>query len=730
MYIARLGKYSGTEHYEDLEYHEHGGLPEWANDDPLKFWKASDDQERENGTVYREVEYSLPRELALEQRIACAHEIRHRLIANRHAYQLDLHNKVASDGGAQPHVHFMWSERVRDDVERGVEQYFRRYNAKSPNKGGCRKESAFERLQEIRRIVADVQNEFLERYGFDRRVDHRTLKEQGIDREPGQHRGPEVRYMKQRLAVRRQAVADLEDQIATEIETIDQDAYQEYFSAYELERTYGSSEHRFGEEWGLATQQDALRARRGAGHGLRPLSACRLAAAPSASERSTERRRHTDLLPADLHSRGRISQPLRRAVLSHQQQPVTGEIAMPENAPTSQAPERPEVKLSPIEIAAIAAKRHPNWLQFYNQLRTAEDSGQIRKGMPFAEYMARREGYWTAEDEARRVREAAEAEDRKKRDASEDARRKSDDMRDKARKVEFILSPSESREIPPGRPGIGTGPSRKLIRRGDAKSYDVFDEDLFVAHVECQPGQPGAFRIESDDSEIAAELGFQFALEQRWPVIHIHGGDFNFQNRLLNLANDHNPPIPIYGATGKALNLIAHERDGLRESATRQALEQALASAPRLMPFDETGERGLFNWWHKICASVKAAFTSLTAGHPAGAGLEPDTEIVDRELADRALKCPQSSLSVYRALAMHSLSPDRASAEYQVDTVGAVQYAHWLGQQGQPLPNWPELVRLAREHDARQVAADEAANSTTATQATNRGEDDGAAPRN
>lgn len=36
----------------------------------------------------------------------------------------------------------------------------------------------------------DAANENLERCGYDDRIDHRTLKEQGIDREPEEHRGP------------------------------------------------------------------------------------------------------------------------------------------------------------------------------------------------------------------------------------------------------------------------------------------------------------------------------------------------------------------------------------------------------------------------------------------------------------------------------------------------------------------------------------------------------------
>jgi hypothetical protein len=47
-------------------------------------------------------------------------------------------------------------------------------------------------LEELKARWALVQNQALERAGLDIRVDHRSLRDQGIEREPGQHRGPAV----------------------------------------------------------------------------------------------------------------------------------------------------------------------------------------------------------------------------------------------------------------------------------------------------------------------------------------------------------------------------------------------------------------------------------------------------------------------------------------------------------------------------------------------------------
>ncbi|WP_407217985.1 MobA/MobL family protein [Escherichia coli] len=60
-------------------------------------------------------------------------------IGDRHAYQWALHVPTAADGGEQPHFHLMFSERQVDGIDRDPEQYFKRYNAKAPEKGGARK---------------------------------------------------------------------------------------------------------------------------------------------------------------------------------------------------------------------------------------------------------------------------------------------------------------------------------------------------------------------------------------------------------------------------------------------------------------------------------------------------------------------------------------------------------------------------------------------------------------
>lgn len=192
-YIAREGKYEKSAgRYEDLEAKGHGNMPKWAEHQPSKFWQAADEHERANGATYREIEVALPRELNRDQRLALVKDFIEREFGDRHAFTFAIHNpKAALEKGEQPGAHIMYSERTRDGIERDPDQYFKRYNSKNPEKGGCKKDSAGteERLQATRQRWAEIQNEHLARHGHIARVDHRSLKDQGIQREPEKHIG-------------------------------------------------------------------------------------------------------------------------------------------------------------------------------------------------------------------------------------------------------------------------------------------------------------------------------------------------------------------------------------------------------------------------------------------------------------------------------------------------------------------------------------------------------------
>jgi hypothetical protein len=93
--------------------------------------------------------------------------------------------------GTNPHVHLMYSDRLLDGIECALERMFSRYNAKQPELGGCRKDSGGLSPLELRanvlymrKTIADLQNEALADSGHKARVDHRSLREQGKQRQP------------------------------------------------------------------------------------------------------------------------------------------------------------------------------------------------------------------------------------------------------------------------------------------------------------------------------------------------------------------------------------------------------------------------------------------------------------------------------------------------------------------------------------------------------------------
>jgi hypothetical protein len=166
-------------------------MPRWAIT-PTMFWGAADAHERANGAAYREMELTLPRELDHARRLALLAEWIRQEIGDRHAYQWAMHEPDALDGGTNPHVHLMFSERQVDGVERDPEQYFKRYNAKTPERGGCRKgwgphagetRSVAERradLVALRGRWEVMVNAHLAAAGVEARIDMRSHADRGI----------------------------------------------------------------------------------------------------------------------------------------------------------------------------------------------------------------------------------------------------------------------------------------------------------------------------------------------------------------------------------------------------------------------------------------------------------------------------------------------------------------------------------------------------------------------
>lgn len=195
-YIAREGKHGKGDKKNDLVETWHGNMPEWANDSPAEFWRKADKHERINGTAYREFELAIPNELTRNQQRELVDEFIKYEVGEK-PFQAAIHAPTAAIGDVeQPHAHIIISDRVPDGIDRSPEQHFKRYNPRTPDKGGARKDSGGrepavlkEEVRATRKKWADQQNIILGKYGHEERVDYRSNEDRGIDVKPERHLG-------------------------------------------------------------------------------------------------------------------------------------------------------------------------------------------------------------------------------------------------------------------------------------------------------------------------------------------------------------------------------------------------------------------------------------------------------------------------------------------------------------------------------------------------------------
>ena len=203
-YIEREGRYEKDR--EELEHRESDHMPEWAEEDPRSYWEAADEHERANGSLFREITFALPKELNEGQRRELASGFAAGVTeGERLPYTLAIHR----GDGENPHAHLMISERANDGIERSREQWFRRYNAKAPEKGGAKKSRTMmsrEWVKDTREAWERAANEALERAGRGEQIDHRSLAERRdvaeragdlelaaqLSRKPNVHLGPQA----------------------------------------------------------------------------------------------------------------------------------------------------------------------------------------------------------------------------------------------------------------------------------------------------------------------------------------------------------------------------------------------------------------------------------------------------------------------------------------------------------------------------------------------------------
>ena len=177
-YILREENYASRK--EELVYKESGNMEMFDGTSAIKFWEYADTYERANSVVYREIEVNIPNEFNHEQAKELINNFVKKELGEKYIYTYAIHESYNNDGEKNLHCHLMFSERELDGINRELSQFFKRANSKERNKGGAEKNRKWQdksRLLELRKSWEIESNILLEKYGFEARVDCRSLRD-------------------------------------------------------------------------------------------------------------------------------------------------------------------------------------------------------------------------------------------------------------------------------------------------------------------------------------------------------------------------------------------------------------------------------------------------------------------------------------------------------------------------------------------------------------------------
>lgn len=221
-YILREGRFSSGRRAEELVY-KNANLPHWAMS-ASDFFAHADKYELTNGRAYSEFEIELPNELTHEENQKLVNDFVGKHIGNNKVWAYAIHSKPATfdDDEEQIHAHIMFCERVVEDgmtKAKSPSKFFKRYNGKSPDNSGYKKDERFtssdarDSIKKIRQSWEDMVNAEYTSRRINKTVSCKTLKVQRdlaaaagdndladfFDREPQEHLGPALAYKTKKI---------------------------------------------------------------------------------------------------------------------------------------------------------------------------------------------------------------------------------------------------------------------------------------------------------------------------------------------------------------------------------------------------------------------------------------------------------------------------------------------------------------------------------------------------
>jgi hypothetical protein len=166
------------------------GQAKWDTNSREALWnKAEAAERRKNSIVARSIKLALSHENSLEENLEAVEKFC-KYLADRYKVAVDFAIHTDHKTGGDPrnvHSHILMT--TREVSPEGLGDKTRILDAKA---------TAKKELKEIRATWAQIQNESLKKAGRSERVDHKSYKDQGVDKVPGVHMGAKATYLERK----------------------------------------------------------------------------------------------------------------------------------------------------------------------------------------------------------------------------------------------------------------------------------------------------------------------------------------------------------------------------------------------------------------------------------------------------------------------------------------------------------------------------------------------------
>ena len=174
-----------------------------------ELWNAVEGfEKRRDAQLAREIEMALPHELTDQQREFLVKDfVREQFVRRGYIVDYAIHAPDADSDRRNHHAHLMITMRTCD------REGFAATKDRSLNN--------IDQLATWRENWAALANRHLERHGHDARIDHRSLKAQGIEREPQIHVGVAAQAMSERGEIFESVAAKVNNAYSPEQRTVD-----------------------------------------------------------------------------------------------------------------------------------------------------------------------------------------------------------------------------------------------------------------------------------------------------------------------------------------------------------------------------------------------------------------------------------------------------------------------------------------------------------------------------